>query len=334
MRDGYEVDLLPSGDYQEWNSFMASWPQGSIFSTSFWMRAMEEATEKPFRIYGCYRKDELVGGLALQVFKKGPFRVGAMPPLTPFTGIVVRPDRTGKFSLQESRRKQIMEVISDRLVSDFDFLTFSNHPCLRDLRPLKWKGWRIGVNHTYLVDMRDPKKLWNSFDRSIRTQVRKAEGLGIEVFAGEDISKFYEIYRATFSHKGIRAPVGERFFARAYPLLREQRAAKIYFGQDSKGEVISAYICVWDERRGYFWAGGTNPESRATQVTTLIYWSILKDISQFLPEVDLNGGNTPSIAMFQRNFATSLEPYYQVEHASVGARIVFNLYSRFRKSMR
>lgn len=331
MKEEYEIETVSPRDYEEWDGLVASSPQGSIFSTTLWMRAMEQATEKPFRIYGCYGKGKLVGGVALQVFKRGPFRVGTMPPLTPFTGIVLSPQQTTKLSLQESRRKEVMDLLSDRLTEDFSLVLFNNHPSLRDPRPLKWKEWRVGVNYTYYVDLRDMDKLWQSIDRNTRTQIRKAKSLGMSVSPGGDISGFYRIYKETFSHKGLSVPVEEQSLRKVYDSLKDRNLAKLYLAENSTGEAISAYICVWDNRRGYFWVGGTDPKFRATQVTTLVYWSILQDISGFLPEVDLSGGNTLSIAKFQRDFASTLEPYYVVERSSRVAGLAFGLYRLLRK---
>ena len=331
MIEKCEVRVLSPEEYGEWDELVASSIQGSLFSTTLWMRGMREVTGKEFRIYGCYDKGKLLGGVALQVFNKGPFSVGTMPKLTPFTGFIIAPQETHKLSNQELTRKTIMDSLSDRLRNDLSWVFFANHPSLRDLRPLKWKGWSVGVNHTYYVDLTDMERLWNSVDRNVRTQIRKAEALGMRVVAGEDISLFYKIYRETFSHKGLPVPARQETVRQVYSLLREQGLAKLYLGEDSSGKAVSAYICIWDSRRGYFWVGGTEPESRSTQITTLVYWSILKDMSGFLPAVDLSGGNTPAIARFQRDFASSLEPYYQVEHSSLGARVAQNLYARVRR---
>lgn len=224
-----------------------------------------------------------------------------------------------------------MDVLSDRLGADFSWALFGNPPSLRDIRPLKWKGWRVKVNHTYHVDLRDIRALWQSINRNARTQIRKAQELGMRVLPGEDISGFYGIYEKTFREKGLSVPVEEGFLREVYGPLRKRNLAKLYLGMDSTGEVVSAYICVWDNRRGYFWVGGTDPRFRATQVTTLVYWSILKDMSGFLPEADLSGANTPSIAKFQKDFASSLEPYYVVERCSFGAGLAFNVYRLLRK---
>jgi len=106
------VRYLASSEYEMWDEFVGISPQGTIFSSSLWLRLSGFS----FRILACLDgNDNLIGGLAFVEKKVGRIKIITSPPLTPFQGILLKNDSQAKRSRQISRHINVVTSIIRRL---------------------------------------------------------------------------------------------------------------------------------------------------------------------------------------------------------------------------
>jgi len=80
------VRKLETTEYDNWDKFVASSPQGTLFHKSYWLRA----SGRDFRIYGYFKGEELFAGLPLvcSVSRLG-VKNASHPSLTPYEELAI-----------------------------------------------------------------------------------------------------------------------------------------------------------------------------------------------------------------------------------------------------
>ena len=173
-----KVISLTEERYKEWNEFVESSPQGTFFSTTKWLKLLG----LPFKIYGYYKGNNLLGGMASFV---------QPAPLTPFQGILVA-DLPMKYVSQLSFHNEVANALIEVAPTKF-----YNHYTFPDIRPFKWAGWDIDIRYTFVVDLTDMTKLWESLEKQTRYEITHAHKT-YECFMTPDIGVFNSLYSETF----------------------------------------------------------------------------------------------------------------------------------------
>src|SRR5205823_9304662 len=94
-------------EYEGWNAFVESSPQGSVYSTSTYLSALCSALGVRFRILAAKRGDELLGGVAFVEQQVGAGLRVAPRPLLYYNGLLLAEHST-KYPSQRTAR--ILEV--------------------------------------------------------------------------------------------------------------------------------------------------------------------------------------------------------------------------------
>ena len=132
-----KIRPIDKAEFSLWDNFVSQSPQGSIFHTSYWL----SASRQKFKIYGCLKNENLVGGFPITYKSKFGFKQAGHPPLTPYLGVVFQKN-DGKYVNRISEEKKISEAIAKEIKKDFDGVTFNFSPFFTDLH-LKTKLYRL-----------------------------------------------------------------------------------------------------------------------------------------------------------------------------------------------
>ncbi|MBN1232458.1 MAG: GNAT family N-acetyltransferase [Candidatus Coatesbacteria bacterium] len=293
---------------------------GFSFISKEWLQCLEKSFDNlKLDIIQIWREGELVGAMPCFIYGKKIIQ----PPSIPYMGPLIAPAASNKYSRIESNLHKFCNVlIRELLKSKYEYICFNAFPDLIDIRSFIWKNWNINVRYTYLVDFRniDLKELWNIVDHNSRTQVRKAEKEGVVIKIEEELPEIYDIYRKQFSPKRpSRLILKKKQIEEIYYTMKKENCLKCYCAYTKNNELISFYIAAIDNKRAYLWLGGINNKFKNTQATSLMYWEIIKDLFGKVDHLDLVGANIYDIALFKRDFATHIIPFYQVELYSKSA---------------
>ena len=274
-------------DRNEWDEFVESSPQGTIFSTTRWLRFME----LPFKIYGYYHGNQLIGGMA---------NFDNPAPLTPFQGILVS-DRPGaKYTTLLSLYNEVAKALIPYAPKQF-----YNHWTFPDIRPFKWSGWGCDVRYTYVVDLTDMGRLWERLEKQTRYEITHAQKEHI-TWMTPDTHPFNILYSETFKRKGLERPVTEEFLDRFCFVFNAA-----IFCTTTPDDVTSMAIFIEDTKRAYYILGASDETGHTSSLTL---WSAFDKLSKSgIKEIDLVGCNDEQIGMFKRGFGGKLVPYYGVK---------------------
>jgi lipid II:glycine glycyltransferase (peptidoglycan interpeptide bridge formation enzyme) len=232
------------------------------------------------------------------------------PKLTQTLGIYFKYPKKQKYYKKLSFEKEMIHKLIEQLPK-FDKFSKSFNYNTTNLLPFYWKGFTLQVNYTYTIENITLEELEKGFETDIRRRRRKAEELGVKVYEGSDIEKFYELNQMTFIRQKASIPYSFDFVEKLYTLTREKDASKIFFAK-YKGEVIAAAFLVFDKSNLYYIMGGIDPDKRDLGGMDMVQYESIKFALKSNRVFDFEGSMIESIEKYVRSFGAIQKPYYQV----------------------
>ena len=314
-----KIRRLEADEHKMWDRFVAASPQGTLFHKSYWF----EASGKEFRIYGCFRGEELVAGLPItcDVLRLG-IKKGFHPPLTPYLGVVFR-ENQAKYVKRISDEKDMSRAIAARIKKDFSFILVHFAPSFADLQPFIWEGFSSGVRYTYLLRLDDSEDIWSGMDAKRRNDITRAEKDGIYVETTSDFNQTFALVEKTFDRQQM--PMSFRSKAFKYnEVLARRKQCSSFLAKNRHGKAIAATYIVWDEKRSYYLLGGYDAEKSHHGAGAMTMWEAIKFTKNELglDQFDFEGSMIPSIERYFRKFGGRLTPYYYVTWTKPSAKLL------------
>jgi hypothetical protein len=302
---GYRVRLLEQAEYPRWEQLVRTSPQGTLFHTPLWLGA----TGTPFRLYGCFRGEELRAGLAVGLLAPG---VAGHPAigLTPYLGLLL-PTRTGKRVTMLSVNKEVGVEIARFLRTEFASVQLRLPPEAGDVQPFLWQGFRVGVRYTYRLVLDDLKSVEAGMDATRRRNLRRAEKCGLHVEVGAPFEAVLELCAKTFSRQSM-APGFLESARGIEAVLAPLGRCCGFVVRDAARRGLAAIWTVWDEKRAYYLIGGYDDAGNSSTAGVLAMWTAIQHTASELrlSEFDFEGSMVPAIERFFRMFGGELLPTY------------------------
>ena len=146
MPEARFLDAEQADVRQAWADLLASSPQRTPFSTLAYAEALRGALGFSYRLAGVYEGETLAAGALLFERPLGPYRRVVVPPLTPYTPILLRE------TLREAdvhARRSPLDALLPLLGRRYHHLALHLHPSLADVRAFGWAGWSVRPLFTY-----------------------------------------------------------------------------------------------------------------------------------------------------------------------------------------
>ncbi len=280
-----------------------------IFSKDWWLDAV--CGENGWDICLVEKGGQIVASMPYCLKKDGIFNIIEMPPLTQTLGPYIKYPKGQKNSKKLSWEKELMSSLIEQLPK-YDVFNQSFHHTITNWLPFYWKGFNQSTRYTYVIEWESFENIEKKFDTDIRRRKKKAQKAGIEVFMGEDIEKFYELNKKTYSRKGMEIFYSLEFVKNLYKKCKKKGACKIFFAKDLKGKVIAANFLVFDKNSVYYIMGGIDPEKKDLGGMDLILYESIKFAAENGKSFDFEGSMIESIEKYFRSFGAVQKPYFQV----------------------
>jgi hypothetical protein len=310
--------VLPA-EWSRWRELLRVSPQATLFHSPEWY----EALGAPAGLYGCYRGNELRGGLALGV--PGPRTAGHPDQaLTAYQGLLL-PATADKPVTTLSTNKEITAAAASFLQQEFDAIHLRLPPEVIDLQPFIWQGFQAGVRYTYRLALPSLDAVLEGMDKRRRADLRAAEKDGVGVSSELPFDTVLSLAEKSFDRQG--KTLGFRATAeRANAALAVAGRCRSFVASDKDGRPLSAVWIVWDDRRAYYLIGGYDEQAGSANATALAMWKAIEYTASTLrlPEFDFEGSMLPSVERFFRKFGGQLVPTYTLfwqRPASLATRV-------------
>ncbi len=144
MSSSHTCSILPESRYDEWTRFVEQAPQGSIYSTPAYLRALTGVTGGRFRVLAVEKGEEIVGGVALYE-EAGPGGVRVSPRLLLYYNGPVLVGRDSRYPYREtSEHLKILGEMEAWLSSaGYGRLSLKCPPGFTDIRVFRFGGWAV-----------------------------------------------------------------------------------------------------------------------------------------------------------------------------------------------
>ena len=318
-----QIEILGNeSDLQEWDDFVSTSPQGTIFAKSWWLRCV---CNENFKIILFRDGREIICGLPLQFKKKLFFNFSFMPKYTQTLGPVFKPlENISEYKKRSIEITALTEILPS--ISQFQFIKTNCHYSFSNILPFHWSGFSSNVRYTYVLeDLSNLDNIFANITPKYQNKILKAEKLGIKIIETEDIDLFINT---------IKKSLPEEIFSKSISIIKkinyvceQYNSRKIYLAIDPNGLIHSGLFVIYDSKSAYNLIQGGDKELRKSGANILAMWHSIKEMSKTSNIYDFEGSMLENIEIVFRSFGAIQKPYY-----SVTKNIVSNFFSfRFAK---
>lgn len=183
------MEKLEDKSYSEWDAFVESHPNGTIFHTSHWLKIISQDIE----IYVERECSKIAYGIALISTKKMGVKGFHVPPLTQYFGPL-----TSTANGLTNEHYQVLQILTSLPKSNhYDFkLTSGHHSPL----PFYWSGFQCLITITYKIDS-GLDDYWKNMNKNKKRELKKVLALiekgDIEVCEDIDFNSLNELLDKT-----------------------------------------------------------------------------------------------------------------------------------------
>lgn len=309
-----------------WDSFVEDSPQGTIFSTSAYLKA---SGVKPGAFY--VKKGNDIRGAV--VLNETNHRIAKLDDLVIYNGVLHKKDLTTKPVRARNERHEITKFIIDELLLRYDHLEFSLSESFEDLRPFLWLNYHSNnpldkfeldlryssyLNITSLKDSLDGSEeslLFKNLDSLRQRNLREAKKVGAQVKIQDCPKLLLQNYVKLMESQNELVEIAkiERMRSIIETLVHKNKA---FIACSISPSGANLYQCVFcfDSKRAYYLFGAGDLDASERYKGTLAFWGSFEFLAKKygIKEVDLEGVNSPQRGFYKLSFGGNLKPYFEV----------------------
>lgn len=314
-RKSFKLELTK--DMKQWDNFVDTSLQGSIFCKSFFL----DAIGTDYVCYFVFLKERIIAGVCLLLDEKGEPRK-APYGFAPYQGFMFSDTEKDNHS-QVKLEFEISEFLIKELLEKYHKLSFCHSYHYKDLRSFQWYNYHESEKGVFKIDLRYTGVLdilGIDFDeylkniRKVRRQEYQYALLRHNIIAQEsdDVELLDNLHRLTFERSGGERSIFESDLLKKISLvcLKNKKARLLIAYKDAKA--IAANFFIFDGVRGYYLFGANHPDYRDTGASAYLLLEQIKYcIGKGLKEVDFVGVNSPNRGDYKLSFNGHLEPYFE-----------------------
>ena len=245
MKSPLVVRELTELEFDQWDTFVARAPEGSIHYTSRYLAALCEASGGRFRVLAAHQGNELRGGVALYEESSRWGTVVAPRLLLYYNGIVLRSYDTQYPSQQTSRDLETQTALEAGLrARGYARLCLKSRSPLRDVRVFQGAGWTVIPTYTYVVPLTDRAGLWGRCDQNLRRLVGRCENQGITFSEDDDFESFFRMHLDVHHRKAAPLYLPKPQFERYVGRLMAEGLCRLYHARLPSGRSIAAQLVL------------------------------------------------------------------------------------------
>lgn len=280
--------------------FQQPWWLNAVCGNENWNAAINE------------NNGNILGAWAYPAKKKKSFTLINMPMLTPGSLPIISYFSGQKLATKISHEQQVLDELINQLPK-FDLFDLYFLPDYKNHLSFYWKGFTQTTRYTYLIkDLSNLDKVFEEFNASIRTQIRKAEK-EITIIESEDIELFYKINALTFKRQNKKVPYSFNYVKQINDACKENNCRKILLAKDEAGNIHAAIYLVWDKQSAYYLMGGADETYKGSGAYSLLIWQAIQKSAQLTTQFNFCGSMLPTVERFFRSFGGEQTPYLHLK---------------------
>ncbi len=308
IASGIEVDRV------RYESLLERSRQRSVFAESWWLDAATGSPDGWTPNLLLDDRDEVLAAWPMAVRDTAHGRVGTGAPYTPWLGPQL-PDRDGTPANRISADVDLLE----RLATQLEGWAHVEAACMPELdywTPLSWHDFTQTTRTTWRIDApsaRDDVRA--GMRKGARSTLSAAERDGLVVDTGS-IDELLAACAATFAAQDLPGVPARTVLERIARAATQRERGEILAVRTATGELASAGLFVWDDRRTYNLANGRIADSGATGAPTALLFAAIGGAIDRGTGFDFEGSMLKPVEKFVRGFGGSPVAYSVVRRSS------------------
>jgi hypothetical protein len=296
--------ILSKHEHEMWNRFVATSPQGSLYSKTYYLDALGIS----YKIGALLNGDNIQAGIVLA---QNELRAYSNPMFAKYLGILMRPIE-GKYVNVITKEKEFIENLLAHL-GPYHTFDYTFHPSFKNWMPFYWKGYQQITKYTYqILNLSDLDAVKQNMHSRVGKNIRKAIKHQVRIESDIPLEEFYRINKMTFERQGGGIPYTFDFLQRFYHQLKKHNAIKFMGALDNQERYHAVCGIVYDEQCSYFILNGINPNVPNYEANTLLVAKAIEYAAKISATFDFEGSMLRPIEQFYRGFGGILTPYFNI----------------------
>lgn len=307
-------------DKKKYRDFCKTAKYISLFQQDWWLDAVCGVENWNAIIH--QSNGNIVGAWAYPIKKKYNLQLIAMPMLTPGMGPVINYFEGQKPATQLSHEQQVLDELITGLPK-FDLFDLYFLPNYKNHLSFYWKDFTQSTRYTYIIrDLSSLDKVFEDFNSSIRTQIRKAEK-EITITESDDIELFYKINALSFKRQNKKVPYSFAYVKQIEDACKKNNCRKILLAKDADNNIHAAVYITWDAQSAYYLMGGADENFKNSGAYSLLLWQAIKLSAGLTKQFNFCGSMLPTVERFFRSFGGEQTPYLHLKKVNSKALKLF-----------
>lgn len=281
MSAEYSVKYLSDNEYEQWDNFVASSPDGSIYSMASYLDVFCDVTSAKFKIMAVMKNEEIFGGVAL--YERHSILGTFVSPrlFLYYNGLVLKDFETSYPSKRTGRQIEVMSLLEEHLSRmKYARLSLNNRSTIRDARPFIKQGWTVDLNYTYVAPLTDMKLLWDRTEQNLRRLINRCTKQDIQISMDDDFESFFKLHLEIHQRKGVSLYLPHGQFKRYFEKLLSRGLCQLYFARLSGGQPVAAQLVLLGPHPvSHTVCAGADADYLKMGVNPFLRWKVFEDLS-------------------------------------------------------
>ena len=293
----FQLQILTSGEWKRWDSFIRESAQGTVFQTTPYLSAFSDAFQRETEILAVLENEEIIAGVILFPKKRAGIKYATSPYLIPFNGILIKDVSSLRPYFKRVKYQQkVIELLQQELEKRFHYCEICLASSIIDIRSFIWQNWRIQPDYTIYIPLQDQTEPLDIIPHNQRRHIRKFEKSSFSFGEFSDFTVCYDLMSQSYRHHGMKPPIGQQNFEELVSNLFNKNLLKTYIISIAK-RPVSFMMLIEDKPEVYALFSGKDFVQERTEAELYLHWRLIQLYrEQSYESFDLLGAMSSSIS--------------------------------------
>lgn len=304
------IRYLTHEEFHLWNDYVTSHPDGSVFLTTVFLKAISEPVKREVKVLCVFKNSDIIGGFAFGSIKKPGFNIIPIPYECPVFHPLIT-ERESKFvSKKESYYNTTLTLLLQQLKKEYDTFQFVFSPQIKDLRPYRSNGLKLEVSYTYFSNIKETDLKNPGFDPSTKRQIAKAVNHNYTISKGlsdENLDAFYSLLQQTYTRQGLVLKMDKKAYSKMLSDLSDRNWLELFVSRFDN-QPAAAFAITTFNQTAHYWISCSDSDLSKLGAPSALLMEVMTRLKTLDIEIfDLVGANTQSVSTFKAGFNFQLD---------------------------
>jgi ribosomal protein S18 acetylase RimI-like enzyme len=277
--------------------------------------------------------DQASGFIVYYSTKKYGQSIVTMPPITPFSGLLLHNTADQKKVSFNKWETTMMRSLLQQLPKYYTYFNQCFHYTHQNWLPFYWADFQQTTRYSYVIE---DLSAWSIEDTAtnIRNKISKASKQ-LTIHEVQEVAEVYKMVGKVFGHKSVGLVLRLEMLEAVDLALAARNKRSIFVAVDEQQVVHGAIYVVYDHQSAYNLLLGSDPQYRQSGAVPLLLHHAIQHARSRVKSFDFEGSMLASLHDLFVGFGGVRKAYMRVfKTKNTFWDIIYRLKSRYDKSNR